>query len=273
MSHEITALKSYRKVLITGAASGLGRALAERFSREGAQVMACDRNAEALRDVAAQQNWRHFAADVSNAGEVEALAEAAWGEFGELDLICLNAGVSGPHKPSWERTIEEWNWVIAANLWGIIHGIRSFLPRLLAQKARADVLITASAAGLISMPFGADYLASKHAAVSLAESLAQELAAIRAPIKVGVLCPGFVRTNILRAMRDRFPEVLDPIRAKQLQSYEALLDQSPDAAEVVEIALRQWREGAFYLLTHRELDSYIEERHQAIVERRVPASA
>jgi NAD(P)-dependent dehydrogenase (short-subunit alcohol dehydrogenase family) len=273
MSQDITALKSYRKVLITGAASGLGRALAERFSRDGAQVMAADRNEAALRDVAEQQNWRYFAADVSNADEVEALAEAGWREFGEIDLICLNAGVSGPHKPSWEKAVEEWSWVIGPNLWGIIHGIRSFLPRLLAQKTRADVLITASAAGLISMPFGADYLASKHAAVSLAESLAQELEAIQAPIKVGVLCPGFVRTNILRAMRDRFPEALNPVRAKQLASYEALLDQSPDAAEVVDIALRQWREGAFYLLTHPGLDDYIAERHEAIMERRLPASA
>ena len=110
--------------------------------------------------------------------------------------------------------------MIGPNLWGIIHGIRSFVPRLLAQKARADVLTTASAAGLISMPFGADYLASKHAAVSLAESLAQELRAIGAPLVVGVLCPGFVRTNILRAMRDSFPEQLDEVRAKQLASYE-----------------------------------------------------
>jgi NAD(P)-dependent dehydrogenase (short-subunit alcohol dehydrogenase family) len=269
----MAALKSYKKVLITGAASGLGRALAEKVSVEGAEVLASDRNETALREAATERGWRYFAADVSKPADVESLAERAWSEFGQLDLICLNAGVAGPHKPSWEKSVDEWNWVIGPNLWGVIHGIRSFVPRLIRQGTRADVLITASAAGLISMPFGADYLASKHAAVSLAESLAQELQAVKAPIEVGVLCPGFVRTNILRAMRDNFPEVLDPVRAKQLQSYEALLDQSPAAGEVVEIALRQWREGAFYLLTHPELESYIQERHAAIGERRVPGSA
>ena len=266
-------LKSYNSVLITGAASGLGRALAERLAGEGARVMACDRNEAALGELCQQNGWLPFAADVSSAEQVEALAEAAWRELGALDLVCLNAGVAGPHKPSWEKTIEEWDFVLGPNLWGIIHGIRSFVPRLLARKTRADILITASAAGLISMPFGADYLASKHAAVSLAESLAQELQAIGAPIGVGVLCPGFVRTNILRAMRERFPETLGPIRARQLRNYEALLEQSPTADQVVDIAFRQWREGAFYLLPHPELDAYIEERHKAIAERRVPASA
>ena len=269
----MTALKSYRKVLITGAASGLGLALGEHLAGEGAEVFASDRDGASLDGVAHARNWRHFAADVSRADEVEALAAAAWNDFGQIDLICMNAGVAGPHKPSWEKSAAEWEWVIGPNLWGIIHGIRSFVPRLLAQKGRADVLITASAAGLISMPFGADYLASKHAAVSLAESLAQELRALKAPVTVGVLCPGFVRTNILRAMRGNFPEALDEVRAKQLASYEALLDQSPPAGEVVDIALRQWREGAFYLLTHPELDTYIDERHRAIGERRVPASA
>ncbi|MEP7363649.1 MAG: SDR family NAD(P)-dependent oxidoreductase [Acidobacteriota bacterium] len=266
-------MKSYSKVLITGAASGLGLALAERLASEGAEILASDRNEAALRKVAGARKWRYFVADVSKSEEMDALAEAGFHEFGQIDLICLNAGVAGPHKPSWEKTAAEWNWVMGPNLWGIIHGIRSFVPRLLAQGVRSDILITASAAGLISMPFGADYLASKHAVVSVAESLAQELRAIEAPIEVGVLCPGFVRTNILRAMRENFPEVLDPVRAKQLQNYEALLDQSPDAAAVVDSALRQWREGAFYLLTHPELDAYIDERHKAIGERRVPGSA
>ena len=269
----MTALKSYKNVLITGAASGLGLALAERFAADGARVFAADRNAESLHQIASSRDWEFSVVDVSSAAEMDALAEAAWRSLGQIDLVCLNAGVSGPHKPSWEKPMEEWNWVLGPNVYGIIHGIRSFVPRLLAQKSRADILITASAAGLISMPFGADYLASKHAAVSLAESLAMELRAVSAPISVGVLCPGFVRTNILRSMRTNFPERLDPVRAKQLASYEALLDQSPDAATIVDIALRQWREGAFYLLTHPELDSYIDERHGAIGERRLPGSA
>jgi NAD(P)-dependent dehydrogenase (short-subunit alcohol dehydrogenase family) len=267
----MAALRSYRKVLITGAASGLGRALADRFSADGADVWACDRNEAYLIEAATRLAWSYSVLDVSRADEGESAAAAAWSGFGQFDLICLNAGVSAPHKPSWEKSGAEWDWVMGANFWGVVNGIRSFVPRLLAQGTRADVLITASAAGLIAMPFGADYLASKHAVVSLAESLAQELRAVQAPIEVGVLCPGFVRTNILRAMRENFPEMLDPVRANQLQSYEQLLDRSPEPAEVVELALRQWREGAFYLLTHPELDAYIQERHSAIAGRRLPA--
>lgn len=97
----MTALKSYSKVLITGAASGLGLAFGERLASDGAQVFASDRNAEALRDAAEQRNWRYFAADVSREDEVEALAAAAWDNFGQINLVCLNAGVAGPHKPSW----------------------------------------------------------------------------------------------------------------------------------------------------------------------------
>lgn len=262
--------KSYKKVVVTGAASGIGLALVARFAARGASVVASDRNECALRDVAARFNCNHITADVRRAEEVEALAEASWKLLGGVDLLCLNAGVSGPHKPSWEKPAAEWEWVLGTNLWGLIHGIRGFVPRLIRQGMPSDILITASAAGLIAAPFGADYLASKHAGISIAESLALELQCLGHPIGVAVLCPGFVHTNILRAMQERFPEQMDAVRREQLKSYEALLAESPEPSEVLDIAFRQWKSGAFYLMTHPELNATVERRHAAIAARQVP---
>lgn len=262
--------QSYKKVVITGAASGIGAALVERFTAEGARVLASDVNRAALRDVALRSNCNHITADVTLPSEVSQLAETSWKLLGGVDLLCLNAGVAGPHKPVWEKSVAEWQWVLGPNLWGLIHGIQAFVPRMIADGKRSSILITASAAGLIASPFGADYLASKHAAVSIAESLAYEFKSQDIPIDVGVLCPGFVRTNILRSMRSRFQEEFDEARASELESYESMLEASPEPREVVDIALRQWREGAFYLMTHPELDAWIERRHAGIMTRRLP---
>jgi len=266
-------MKSYKKVVITGAASGIGAALVARFAAEGASIVASDRNEVALRNVANRYNCNHITADVGVPSDVSSLAEKSWKSLGGVDLLCLNAGVSGPHKPAWERSLEEWNWVLGPNLWGLIHGIQSFVPRMIEQGTPSAILITASAAGFLSSPFGADYLASKHAAVSIAESLAMEFQSLRLPIDVRVLCPGFVRTNILRAIRGRFGAQFNAERESQLARYESLLEASPSPEEVVDIAFRLWDEGAFYLMTHPELDTYVERRHAGILARRLPELA
>jgi len=261
---------TYQKVVITGAASGIGAALVKRFAAEGSTILASDIQEAALRDVATRHNCNHITADVRLPADVSALADISWKLLGGVDLLCLNAGVAGPHKPSWEKSVAEWEWVLGPNLWGLIHGIRSFVPRMIAQSTPSAILITASAAGFLSSPFGADYLASKHAVVSIAESLALEFKSLRIPIRVGILCPGFVRTNILHSMREQFSERLDPIRERQLENYQALLASSPTPEEIVGIALQQWHDGAFYLMTHPELDDYIERRHRAISDRVIP---
>lgn len=266
-------VKSYKKVVITGAASGIGTALVARFAAEGASIVASDRNEVALRIVANRYNCNHITADVGVPSEVSSLAEKSWKLLGGVDLLCLNAGLASPHKPVWEKSVAEWEWVLGPNLWGLIHGIQSFVPRMIEQGTHTAILITASAAGFLSSPFGADYLASKHASVSIAESLALEFQSLQLPIDVRVLCPGFVRTNILRAMRERFGAEFNAEREAQLAGYESLLEASPTPDEVVDIAFRQWDEGAFYLMTHPELDAYVERRHAAISARRLPELA
>ncbi|MBN8731234.1 MAG: SDR family NAD(P)-dependent oxidoreductase [Acidobacteria bacterium] len=266
----MTLMKSYKNVVITGAASGIGAALVARFAAEDASIVASDRNEVALRNVANRYNCNHITADVGVPSDVSSLAEKSWKLLGGVDLLCLNAGVAGPHKPAWEKSVAEWEWVLRPNLWGLIHGIQSFVPRMIEQITPSAILITASAAGFISSPFGADYLASKHAAVSIAESIAQEFQSLKIPIDVRVLCPGFVRTNILRSMRSQFDAQFNADSEAQLADYESLLEASPSPEEVVDIALRQWNEGAFYLMTHPELDAYVERRHAAISSRRLP---
>lgn len=266
-------MKSYKKVVITGASSGIGAALVARFAAEDASIIASDRNAAALRIVANRYNCNHITADVGVPSDVSCLAEKSWKLLGSVDLLCLNAGVAGSHKPAWEKPVAEREWVLGPNLWGLIHGIRSFVPRMIEQATPSAILITASAAGFISSPFGSDYLASKHAAVSIAESIANEFKSLNIPIDVRVLCPGFVRTNILRSMRLRFGAQLGTETAARLASYESMFEASPSPEEVVDIAFRQWDEGAFYLMTHPELDSYVERRHAAISARRLPELA
>ena len=262
--------------VVTGAASGIGRALAGRFAAEGMKLALAD-FAEAplanagreLRDSGAQV--RAILTDVSKAAQVEALAQAALDAFGAVHVVCNNAGVVSPAAASWEKTLEDWEWVLGANLWGVIHGIRVFLPILLQQGVEAHVVNTASGSGLICAPFAADYFASKHAVVSLSESLHLELAARGAPVKVSVLCPGMVKTGILDLQRRRFP-VRAPL-PDQEAAVQSLLDAATPPDEIAGHVIRAIREERFWVLPHPELKPAIEKRTRAILEERNPEAA
>ena len=193
--------------VVTGAASGIGRALAERCVQEGMKVVLADIEEPALLQVSREliaQGAQTLAipTDVSQAAEVEILARKAFETYSEVHLLFNNAGV-GAGKTAWESTLADWEWVLGVNLWGVIHGIRLFVPRMLEQQAESHIVNTASIGGLTSGPGLSVYMASKHAVVSLSETLYHELALRSASVGVSVLCPGFVKTRIQDAQRNR----------------------------------------------------------------------
>jgi NAD(P)-dependent dehydrogenase (short-subunit alcohol dehydrogenase family) len=204
-----------RVAVITGAASGIGFALAARAAEEGMDVVLADvetgaleRAADALRERGARVVAHRV--DVSNGAEVEELASRAYAELGAVHLLCNNAGVVSRQRPTWEYSLSDWQWLLGVNLWGVVHGIRSFVPRMLAGGEEGHVVNTASMAGLVTGGMGtAVYDASKHAVVSLSESLYRDLIVRQTRMSASVLCPGAVRTNIFAAERNR-PADLEP---------------------------------------------------------------
>ncbi|MCC4114875.1 SDR family NAD(P)-dependent oxidoreductase [Aromatoleum toluclasticum] len=274
-----------RVAVITGAASGIGAAMAWRFARAGMKIVAADVDETGLAAVCAELVDAGHAAisvrtNVASADEVEALAERAYAAFGAVHLLCNNAGVvpSGRYRAVWEFPLEDWRWSLDVNLYGVIHGLRSFIPRMLDAGHEGHVLTTASVAGLISGSGSAVYSAAKHAAVRVTEALYASLRERNAPISVSLLCPGLVNTRIYESERSR-PEALRPAdgparETAELQAIAASLyagAMSPE--EVAELACQAVLDERLYVLTTDSFDDAIRERMTAILERRNPAFA
>lgn len=193
--------------VVTGAASGIGKAIAKTLAAEGVKVVLADVEEGALEETAAELASEggevlSHATDVSDAASVQALADATVAHYGAAHIVCNNAGVSGLVQQSWTAPIEDWQWVLGVNVMGIVHGIRSFLPILLEQE-EGHVVNTGSAACFEALPGMAAYGASKHAVLGISEALYREMRAINAPIGVSVLVPGgTVNTNIMRSERN-----------------------------------------------------------------------
>ncbi|MGH7787977.1 MAG: SDR family NAD(P)-dependent oxidoreductase [Candidatus Binatia bacterium] len=193
--------------VVTGAASGIGRALATRFAAEEMRVVLADVEAGALETVRAElaATGREVLAvrtDVSQADDVQQLAEAALAAFGKIHVVCNNAGVFSGGR-SWQAPLSDYEWVLGVNQWGVIHGIRTFVPILLAQGEPAHIVNTASMAAVTSAPYAAAYYMSKHAVLTLSETLYHELALENCPIGVSVLCPELINTGIGHSQRNR----------------------------------------------------------------------
>ena len=195
-----------RVAVITGAASGLGLALAERFAADGMRLVLADVEATALgsavdRVVEGGATAIAVPTDVTDATAVDELARAAVDAFGTAHVVCNNAGVGGHHYPTWEAPLSYWEWVLSVSLGGVVHGVRSFLPMLLAQ-GEGHVVNTASVGGLVPVPYSAPYAAAKHAVVGLSGSLYGELAAMNTAVRVSVLCPGAMATGFTASDRN-----------------------------------------------------------------------
>jgi NAD(P)-dependent dehydrogenase (short-subunit alcohol dehydrogenase family) len=269
-----------RVAVVTGAASGIGLALSRRLGADGMRVMMADIDEQALAAAAESLAAEGITAatavtDVSNAGSVDALARATLRRFGAAHVVCNNAGVSRG-GPTWDIPLPMWEWIVAVNLFGIVHGIRSFLPHLLAQE-EGHIVNTASVGGLLAGPWMSPYHATKHAAVAISESLYQELAAIGSPVGVSVLCPGSVRTRIHEAYRNwparygPWPVVEDPPAiARWRRTASAAVEAGLDPAVVATAVRDAIVADRFWIFTHPGYDGAIADRYDGAVRGRNP---
>jgi len=244
--------------VVTGAASGIGRAMCEKFATLGMRIVMADVEADRLRQSAEQieatgADVLAVTTDVSRPDELSRLAESTLEHFGKVHVLCNNAGVFAGGL-TWDAIGSDWEWVLGVNLYGVLHGIRAFVPIMLEQNEPGHVVNTCSMAGLINTPFSGAYNVSKHAALSLTETLYHELRMKQSPIGCSALCPELIRTGIANSDRNRpvylkrpddagTPEmeiVEDAIRS----SIEAGLDPSVMAERVYEGV----KEDRFYLL-------------------------
>jgi NAD(P)-dependent dehydrogenase (short-subunit alcohol dehydrogenase family) len=264
-----------RVAVVTGGASGIGLALARRFATRGMRIVIGDVEEPALK-VAVDELTDGGAdaigvpTDVTDPEQVEELARAAEQRFGAIHIACNNAGV-GAGGLSWEAPLETWQWVIGVNLWGVIHGVRSFVPRIIEQDA-GHVVNTASVAGLVAAPFMGPYNASKHAVVAISETLHHELALMAPHVKVSVLCPAWVNTRIGESERNR-PGHLAVERSEQesvMQSALAgFLANGLDPAAVAERVHDAIVADRFWVLTHDTEDAWmtaVRNRAQSVTE-------
>ena len=263
-----------RVAFITGGGGGIGLAMAEALADAGMKIVVADVDAAALGQVAEAFRGRNVPVltlplDVTDRNAFEQAAEAAISEFGAIHVLCNNAGVyrGGPlHQVTWQ----DWDWVMGVNVGGVINGIQTIVPRIVAQGEGGHVVNTASMAGLAASARMGIYNASKFAVVGMSEALRADLEP--EGIGVSVLCPGMVRTRILESERNR-PEdqaSVDPMAEQAAQSQSAfmhaMMATGIDPAEVGQMVLDGVRENRFWLLTHPEMKMMVEARQQELLQ-------
>ena len=271
-----------RVAVVTGAASGIGRGMAEAFAAAEMKVVLSDVRGDALEATTKALRERGATvegavADVRDPAEVERLAERALSAFGAVHVLCNNAGVASSSSLLWEAPLEEWEWHLGVMVMGVVHGIRSFVPILLEQDEEGHVVNTASMGGLIT---GSDsqavYMTAKHGLVAMTEALQHQLAGITDKVKCSVLCPGFVASDVFDNFERLRPERVPSPRAtpegrQAIDGMKQFLASGLAAREAGEIVLQAIRDERFYVLTHPEWASMVEARMRAIVDGTDPA--
>jgi len=261
---------------VTGAASGLGRAMALAFADEGMHVALGDvaGAAEVFAAVRAKGvSAISMTLDVSKAQEVEAFAELIDKDLGGAHVVCNNAGVS-PLGAAWETSLDDWRWIMDVNLWGVIHGVRSFVPRLM-QRGEGHVVNTASVAGIINPPGSGAYNVTKHAVVALSETLHHDLRERGSVVGVSVLCPAYVPTGIADSERNRPAGMQATVKTKEMLAREQMLKKAVSsgrlsADDVAKAVVHAVKEERFYILTHPRIKGAIGARMEDILNDRTP---
>jgi NAD(P)-dependent dehydrogenase (short-subunit alcohol dehydrogenase family) len=253
--------------VITGASSGIGFGLAERCAQEGMKVVLAGINEENLKK--AEKEIKKTGAqtyivktDVSKREDVEALAKKTLDKFGKVNLLFNNAGVGAP-STTWEATLNDWQWVLEVNLWGVIYGVHYFIPVMLKQGEECHVINTSSTAGLAAYPFNSPYITSKYAVLALTEALFHDLKASGITnIGVSVVCPGWIRTKVAMAFRNRPAnlankpgegvDLSNPVIQEMAKGAMQLLENGMSPQKTADVIFAGIREKKFYLLPNAE---------------------
>ena len=261
-------------VVITGGASGIGKALAFRFGKEGHDIIIGDVEESALGITISELRSAGILAtgivvDVSDIDSVRSFKDRIFSEFTPPYILCLNAGV-GAGGPISESIILDWEWVLGVNLWGVIYGLNAFLPSM-QEKNNGHIVITSSIAGHLSYPNMGIYNASKHAVLSIAETLCYEMQEKSSDVGVSVLCPGLVKTNILDSDRNR-PEILtsnDSLNESndddgRKEAVRDIYNLALDPESVADLVFKAVQSKQFYIFTENTFQDAIKSRHRDI---------
>ncbi|MFK7895165.1 MAG: SDR family NAD(P)-dependent oxidoreductase [Myxococcota bacterium] len=263
--------------VVTGAASGIGAALCEGFAARGMSVIAADIDAAGAEATAKRigSAAHGVAVDVAQADSVAALADESFSRFGQVDVLFNNAGVFQGGL-AWERSLEDWKWSFDVNVFGIVHAIRSFVPRMIAQQTPGHIVNTASVAAFVAGPTSGPYVVSKCAAFSLSECLALDLQAVGSQIGASVLTPSTIQTGIATTARVR-PESYgsDPtpdgkIVAEHLAKQ---IETGIPASDVIEPVLHGIETGEFLIATQPSYQAQLQNRYDALMKKELPPLA
>ena len=265
-----------KTAVITGAASGIGKAMAERFAQEKMQVVLADIEEEALEKTV--ENLRQYQyrvigvkTDVLVEESINELFSKATAEYGNIHILCNNAGigVNSGNKAIWEIDKQDWDWVMGVNYQGVLQGIQTFLPHMLEHGEEGHVVTTVSMAGLL--PGAGTYGVSKHAVMALTEALSRDLITREAKINASVLCPGFVDTNIDKSERNRpshMGEAKELTNEVGVEIMSAMLRQGKKPEEIAEIVINAIKENIFYILSHPAWDDSLRSHFENILSRK-----
>jgi NAD(P)-dependent dehydrogenase (short-subunit alcohol dehydrogenase family) len=266
--------------VVTGAASGIGRGIAESFLAGGAKVVLADLEAPRLEqtraELAKEGDVIAVETDVSKFEQVEALAARATEHFGRVHILCNNAGIGVGGGSTWESTLDDWNWILGVNLMGVVHGIKAFVPDMKAHGEASAIVNTASMAGLTVAGGNALYAVTKHAVVALSEALSNEFSRLAPHIQSHVLCPGFVSTDILESERSRptdlgdaTPSVTTPESEIFRRAFSSMVEGGMPPREVGDLVSQSILDGTFYILPH-PWHEMIETRMRNILDGKAP---
>ena len=275
-------MKDFRgkTAIVTGAGSGVGRALASAAAARGMNVVLADINPTDLR--ATDEALKHTAptlavpTDVSSFEAVEHLADEAERAFGNVHLLFNNAGVSSAPKPVWESSLADWRWVVGVNQMSVVYGVKAFAPKMLEHGEAAHIVNTASIAGLISNSRMNAYGVTKHAVVALSETLFLDLQEVGANVGVSVLCPAWVKTNIHLSERNRpeagrtDPATLDATTRVAVETISGWVDAGLEPRDVADTVFEAVENDTFYILTHPAFNKLVERRVERLLEGNPP---